>query len=116
MDIHLKLCYFKNLHYKYSELYSENIKYFGCFVSRYTGRMFCGRTFCVRTFNVQDLSYSLPFEAAPFVAGLLEPNLSSEHLLNVKSAHSRTDVHVHFSSNKYPIYTHDGASAKFGTN
>jgi hypothetical protein len=78
--------------------------------------MFCGRTFCVRTFNVQDLSYSRPFEAAPFVAGLLEPNISSQHLLNVKSAHSRTDVHVHFSFNKYPIYTHDGASAKFSTN
>jgi hypothetical protein len=37
------------------------------------------------------------------------------HLLEIKSVDSKVNVHI-FSFNKYPIYTHKGASAKFSTN
>jgi hypothetical protein len=36
------------------------------------------------------------------------------HLLKIKCVDSR--VNAHFSFNKCPIYTHDGASAEFSTN
>jgi hypothetical protein len=40
------------------------------------------------------------------------------HLLKIKYVYSRENVNKneHFSSNKWPIYTHDNASAKFNTN
>jgi hypothetical protein len=37
------------------------------------------------------------------------------HLLKIKCVDLSVNVHI-FSFNKFPIYNHDGASAKFSTN